>query len=83
MVALLSFSLHISCRDQLTEPLRSLPADDHFYHPEEVATSRRPTTRSRIGGSQAGGLRLSIVAFVLSHLLVGLSVFLLYLYSDI
>jgi hypothetical protein len=60
--------------------------------PQELTTKRAQAalttgssqpTRSRFGGSQAGGMHHSIVVFVLPRLSKGLSVSLLYLYSDI
>jgi hypothetical protein len=49
--------------------------------PESTTTTRsRLTTRSRIGGSRAGGLRLSIVAFIFTPPSNGLSISLSVIY---
>src|SRR3989337_2312290 len=70
------FPIFIQCR-QTTEPLRLPPlltttvATTTTTLPAITTTRSRRTTRSRIGGSRAGGPRLSIVDFILPRLCEG------------
>src|SRR3989337_2141651 len=63
---------------QTTEPLSQLPQSTTTVttttRPATTTTTRsRLTTRSRIGGPKAGGLRLSIVVFSFPRLCEGLA----------
>src|SRR3990170_1467180 len=77
----------IQCQ-QMTEPLRLPPrltttvATTTTTLPASTTTRSRPTTRSRIGGSRAGGPRLSIVDFILPRLCEGYLSLCNSLYSD-
>src|SRR3990170_4514984 len=81
------FPIFIRCH-QTTEPLSQLPQSTTLVTTTTrlattTATRSRLTTRSRIGGPKAGGLRLSIVAFILPRLCEGLPLSLYYICTQI